>query len=125
MGVVIDSCGWIEFFSNGEKAGKYEKWIEKASPENYFCPAIVVYEVYKHIKKNFGDEAASRYVTQVTGSTTVVMLDEGLALDAADISLSTGLAAVDAIILATARRTASVVVTSDAHFKGLKEAEFI
>lgn len=46
-------------------------------------------------------------------------VDETLALEAADISLASGLAMADSIIYATARRHEATLVTADADFTGL------
>src|SRR6266511_2086309 len=51
--------------------------------------------------------------------TTVVPLNEELALVAADLSLETKLPMADAIILATARLYGAEVITSDADFDGI------
>ena len=48
----------------------------------------------------------------------VVELSSSLALDAAKLSLDSGLAMADSIILATARAEDAVLWTQDAHFEG-------
>ena len=44
--IVVDSSGWIEFFTDGPKAGVYARYLQE--PEEIFTPAVVVYEVYKN-----------------------------------------------------------------------------
>ncbi len=51
-------------------------------------------------------------------------LSATLAIEAARLSLSTGLAMADSIILATARAKDAVLWTQDVHFKGLDNVEF-
>ena len=54
----------------------------------------------------------------------MVELPAGLALEAAKLSLETGLALADSIILATARAEDAVLWTQDAHFRGLEKVEY-
>ena len=49
-------------------------------------------------------------------------MDDGLALEAADVSLAFGLAMADSFVYATARRHGAKVVTGDADFEGLPDA---
>ena len=53
----------------------------------------------------------------------VVELSAGLALEAARLSLDTGLALADSIILATARSEDAALCTQDARFSGLDRVE--
>jgi toxin FitB len=78
----------------------------------------VVYEVYKKIKRERGEELALRVTARMT-ATQVIPLSESIALLAADISLQHGLAMADAIIYATARDQEAQVLTSDADLKDL------
>ena len=50
---------------------------------------------------------------------TIVSVDETLALEAADISLECKLAMADSLVYATARRHNATLVTADADFEGL------
>src|SRR5437764_220852 len=79
---------------------------------------IVFYEVYKHLKRLRGEGSALDAVAAMQ-KTTVVPLNEELALVAADLSLETKLPMADAIILATARLYGAEVITSDADFDGI------
>jgi predicted nucleic acid-binding protein len=121
---LVDSYGWIEYFANGLLAEKYGKYIESASEENTVTPTIVVYEVYKKVKREKGEEKAMEAYAQIA-RTKIIPLDESLAMDAADFSLELKLGMADAIIYATAKREKAKIVTSDEHFKGLKDVELI
>jgi len=114
--VVVDSSGWIEFFADGPKAAAYAKYLKH--PENLLTPVVVVYEVYKKIKRERGEEAAKLCVAQIE-KTRVVPLDLTLALQAADLSLQFSLPMADAFVLATARSNAAALVTSDRDFRGI------
>ncbi|MBI4211556.1 MAG: type II toxin-antitoxin system VapC family toxin, partial [Deltaproteobacteria bacterium] len=46
--LVIDSSGWLEYFTEGKLAGAYLKHLR--SPKIIWLPTLVAYEVYKKIK---------------------------------------------------------------------------
>ena len=52
----------------------------------------------------------------------IAPVDESLALEAADISLTLGLAMADSLVYATARRHRARLVTGDRDFEGLPDA---
>lgn len=122
--ILLDSYGWIEYFAEGKLAEKYAKYVEQANAENTITPTIVIYEVYKKIKQERGEEVALKAYAQLLG-TKLIQLNEALALIAADVSLKFGLGMADAIIYATAKKERAKLVTSDEHFKGLEDVEFI
>jgi len=47
--ILVDSYGWIEYFTDGALADSYAPYIEKADDEKYITPTVVVYEVYRKI----------------------------------------------------------------------------
>ena len=83
--------------------------------------AIAVYEVYKVIRRDVSEERALEAVSALRRA-TIVPVDGALALEAADIALSRGLAMADAIVYATARRHGATVLTGDVDFDGLPDA---
>lgn len=119
---VIDSSGWLEWFTDGPLAGQYQRFLEK--PRDILLPAIVVYEVYKILKRERGEEMALLALGQMQQS-EVAVLDATSALHAADLSLRHGLAMADAIVYATARAHDCELVTSDADLKGLDGVVFL
>ncbi len=119
---VIDSSGWLEWFTDGPLAGQYQRFLEK--PREILLPAIVVYEVYKILKRERGEEMGLLALGQMKQS-EVVELDTSLALHAADLSLRHGLAMADAIVYATVRSRGCELVTSDADLKGLEGVVFL
>ena len=56
MKVLIDSSGWIEFFTDGPLASRYTGCL--TSRHEVVTPTIVVYKVYKKIKGERSEEAA-------------------------------------------------------------------
>ena len=61
--VVVDSSGWIEFFTDGPKANVYERYLRK--PQKIVTPMVVVCEVYKKIKRERGEDLAKLCVAQI------------------------------------------------------------
>ena len=122
--IVIDSYGWIEYFSDGPLAKKYASYIEDANENNAVTPTVVVYEVYKRLKKERGEQIALEAYAQIT-RTRIVELDEQSALNAADVSLERGLAMADAIVYSTARAYSAQLITSDKDLKDLPDIRFI
>ena len=112
---VIDSSGWIEFFTNGPLAETYAGLLQV---EEILTPTVVMYEVYKIIRRECSENAGLLAVAKLK-ATRLVDLDESLALSAAEISLEHGLAMADAIVYATACREGAELVTSDADLANL------
>lgn len=113
---VVDSCGWLEWFSNGRLADTYAQYLQAAN--ELLVPAVVLYEVYKVLKREIGEEKALLAVSYMKQS-SVIPLDEILALKAADLALKHGLAMADAMVYATALAYGAPLFTSDADFDGL------
>ena len=122
MKVLLDSSGWIEFFTGGPLAEKYAPYL--TSRYQLIMPTIVLYEVYKKIKRERGEETALLFAGRLS-ATQVVQLTESIALLAADVSLKHGLAMADAIVYATARDQEAEVVTGDADLKDLPGVVYV
>lgn len=123
--VLVDSCGWIEYFTEGALADKYEPHISNASGRTHFTPTIVLYEVYRRVEQELGEELATEACARIMGYTTTVPLDDRLAMEAAEISLEHGLSMADAIVKATANFCMAKIVTSDEHLGKLKDVQLI
>ena len=121
---VIDSSGWLEFFSGSAKAKVYRKYI--LSHQSLITPTLILYEVYKKIVREKSASEGILAVTQIQAqSKHVVPLNEKLSLFAADVSLKWKLAMADSIIYATTLQEDATLVTSDHHFEGLKQVILI
>lgn len=112
--VIVDSCGWLEWFADGVMADRYKKYL--ADRGNLFVPTIVLYEVYKVLKREVGEDKALLAAAYMKRA-SVIPLDETLAFAAADIALQGKLAMADAIIVACARAHNCPIITSDADLK--------
>lgn len=114
---VVDSSGWIEYLSGGPNAAFFRTPIE--DEEALLVPTLSLFEVYRHLVRHVGrDEALDVVAAMRQGR--IVDLDDRLALDAAELSVTTRLALADSIMLATARAHGAVFWTQDADFEGLE-----
>ncbi|PYM26574.1 MAG: hypothetical protein DMD78_04195 [Candidatus Rokuibacteriota bacterium] len=120
--ILIDSSGWIEYLADRPKAGRFATYIEGRDP--LLVSAIEIYEVYKVIRRDVSEERAVEAVSALRRA-TIAPVDEPLALDAADLSLTHGLAMADSLVYATARRFGATLVTGDADFEGLPDTVVI
>jgi len=119
---VIDSSGWLEYFTSGSNADFFAPIIENGA--DVLVPTISLYEVFKRvlIEKNRND-ALEAIALMKEGR--VLDLDDSLALAAAELSYELKLPLADSIILATARAHDAVLWTQDAHFKGMDGVKYI
>ena len=122
--ILIDSCGWIEYFGEGPFADQYAAFIEETEKNKIIMPTIVIYEVYKKIKSTRGEEKALDVYAQMS-LTKVVELTSALSLKAADISIKEEVAMADAIVIATAKDYQAQIITSDKHFKKVNGVKLI
>ena len=120
---LIDSGGWLEFFTDGPLCAEYEKELA-ANLEEILVPSIVLYEVYKFLLRISSEETAIRCTSHMT-QCQVVDLDTVLALESADLSIRGRLAMADAIVYATSRKYRAELITSDADLKGLDGVRYI
>lgn len=97
---LIDSSGWLQFFTDGPLSEAYREHLGKLG--EIVTPTVVLYEVYKRLKRERSEEDAAVVAAQLL-RTRVVELSPEIALTAADLSLEHRLAMADAIIYATAR----------------------
>jgi predicted nucleic acid-binding protein len=114
--IVVDSSGWIEFFADGPHAEQFAARLR--NPASVLTPTIAIYEVYEWIKRERSEEEALQAVAAMK-RTRIVDLTEELALFAADLSLSHGLAMADSMMLAVARANSAQLATTDSEFAGI------
>src|SRR3989304_9621937 len=100
--ISIDSSGWIEHFTRGPKAKQYKAVIESVNPKDIVTSVVVLYEVYKKIKKAKSEEDALLAVAALS-QTTIAPIDKTISLEAADFSLEFNLHFSHPLVYATAR----------------------
>lgn len=121
MKILIDSSGWLHYFLNGPSAEMYAEVLEKNT--QVVTPTIVLYEVYKKLKQDFGEQQAIAAVSQLN-QTHIVPLSDSLACEAADLAITHKLAMADAIVYATAKAYNAKLVTSDKDFRDLENVSY-
>jgi len=118
---VVDSSAWIEYFTGGPNAGFFEPPI--LNQAELIVPTMVLLEVYKHIRRHQGrDEALKAIAGMKQGE--VQVLDERLALYAAEIGVEDGLPLADSVILATARLHEATLWTQDSDLEEMDGVRF-
>lgn len=120
--IIVDSCGWLEWFTDGVLAEQYRPYL--ADQESLLVPVIVLYEVYKVLNREVGEEKALLAAAYMKRS-SVIPIDEVIAFSAADTALKENLAMADAIIVATAQIHDCEIITSDADLKNQPNVKFL
>ena len=120
--VIVDSCGWLEWFTDSSLADEYQQYL--ADQDNLLVPVIILFEVYKILKREVGEEKALLAAGYMKNS-PVIPLDESIALAAADIALQDKLAMADAIIVAVSRFHNCMIISSDADLKEQTNVKYI
>ena len=118
---VVDSSAWIEFFVDGPNARYFAKAV--GDVESLLVPSVVILEVYRYILRQRGRQAALEAAASMRQG-TVVDLDEGLAIEAAELGASHQLPLADSIIYASAVANEATLWTQDADFEGLEGVRY-
>jgi predicted nucleic acid-binding protein len=118
---VVDSSAWLEYFSDGPNAGDFASAIEDSA--QLALPTLTLFEVFKRTHQLKGEATALETLAIMLQGRTIE-LSATLAIEAAKLSLETGLAMADSVILATARAEDAVLWTQDAHFEGFERVEY-
>jgi predicted nucleic acid-binding protein len=119
---VVDSSGWLEYFSGEGNADFFAPAIEDT--EHLLVPVICIYEVFKRVMQQRDVSVARTNVSDMHEG-QIVDLDASLAMSAAHISMELKLPMADSLILATARAHDAILWTQDEHFKGLDGVKYI
>ena len=116
MKVLIDTCGWIEWLTDGPLAARFALYL--GTPAEVVVPTIVQYELHKWICRE-RDLVTAAEVIGFTEEGEVIPLDTPLALLASKVATTHCLPMADAVVYATALHSAVDLVTCDAHFEAL------
>ena len=118
---LVDTCIWIEFTSNTATGQTYERLLRE--PNKLMLSTMVVYELRKWLARHMEPEAADELMTLIL-TAHVVEPTSTIALQAAELSKTYKLHAMDALIYATALEHDAELVTCDAHFQGLPSVDY-
>ena len=114
---IVDSSGWLEYFTDSDRASLFAAAIEDT--ENLFVPVISIYEVFKKVLRERGEDDALQIASMMQVG-QLIDLDCALALEAARHPLPLA----DSIIYATAMRNEATLWTQDEHFKDLPKVRY-
>ena len=53
---IVDSSGWLEYFAGGKNAARFEPPLKDI--ESLVVPAVTIYEVFKVLLRESGENAA-------------------------------------------------------------------
>jgi predicted nucleic acid-binding protein len=118
---LVDSSGWIEYFTDGDNAGYFGRPL--ADAQHLVVPSISLFEVYRFVLRHSGRGPALRAAAAMRQG-TVVELDATLALDAAELSVESNLPLAASIIYATALSRDATLWTQDSDFEGLEGVNY-
>ena len=118
---IIDSSGWLEYFSDGPNAKHYLPPLNDTS--SLIVPVITIYEVFKVVLRESAENEALQAVAAMQKG-KIIDLNAKLAMDASKLSLQHNLPMADSIILATARAHNCVVWTQDSDFQNIEGVNY-
>jgi toxin FitB len=114
---VVDSSAWLEYLTGSGRAELFAEPIEKSG--SLIVPVIVIYELFKKVYRERGEDAALE-VYALLAQGTVVDVDTPLALAAARIRLPLA----DSLIYATAQFHRATLWTQHEHFQGMSGVKY-
>ena len=119
---LVDSSGWLEYFSDGRNATFFAPAIENT--KLLVVSSINCYEVFKRIAQQRDENAAIQAIA-VMQQGLIAVLSVELAILAAKIALALKLPLADSAILATARLHKATVWTQDSDFAGIDGVKYV
>ncbi len=117
----MDSSGWLEYFSGGQKADIFEPVI--INTKELIVSSINIYEVYKKIISQADEDNALEAVA-IMQQARVIDIGPPIAMQAAKFSHMFKLPLADSIIYITARENNAIIWTMDADFKDLESVQY-
>lgn len=118
---VVDACGWLEYFANGNNATFFASALEDT--ESLLVPSLCVFEVCKRVALQRG-EAAARQAAEFMAQGTLLPLNADTALAASLYSAKHQLPMADSIILCAALEHKATLWTQDIDLKGHKGVKY-
>ncbi len=118
---IVDSCGWLEYFSDGPNAEIFADPLQQTS--SLIVPTLTMYEVFKVALRERGEDTALQAVA-VMKQGKEVELNSSLAIQAAKTSFDLNIPMADAIILTTTRYYKATLWTQDDDFRGIDGVKY-
>ena len=118
---IVDSSGWLEYFADGPNAEAFSEPLSDV--KSLVVPTITVYEVFKVVLRQRGEDAAFQ-ATALMQQGRIVELSSSLAMLAAKASLELSLPMAGSVILETARQHYAVLWTQDKDFSNIESVRY-
>ncbi|MCL5772590.1 MAG: type II toxin-antitoxin system VapC family toxin [Actinobacteria bacterium] len=118
---LVDSSGWLEYFTDGKSAEYFVPAIENTS--ELIVSVINLYEVYKKILSEKDNNAAIQAIALMQ-QPNVIDVTEPISILAARLSIDLKIPMADSIIYATAKMYDAIIWTQDSDFKNLKGVKY-
>ena len=118
---LVDSSAWLAYFADEPMADFFSEAIEDT--DFLVVPSLCIYEVFKVILRERGEDAAFLAVAAMHQG-ALVDWDADLAMEAASLGLEEGLAFANSVIYAVAKKHDAILWTQDAHFEGKPGVRF-
>ena len=118
---LVDSSGWLEYFSDGKNAGHFAPVINDA--KKLLVSTINIYEVYKKVISERDEDSALQAVAMMQQA-KVIEITSSIAVQAAKTSYIFKLPMADCLIYITAREHNATIWTQDADFKVLPDVKY-
>ncbi len=119
---IIDSSGWLEYFSDGPNASFFSRPLQKTA--DIIVPTITIYEVFKVVLRQRNESDALQSIALMQQG-SLADLTSNIAILAAKMSIELHLPMADSIILATARAYEATIWTQDADFKEIDGVQYV
>ena len=118
---LVDSSGWIEYFTESPNAAFFAEPIE--DPDHLVVSTLSVLEVFRWILKAKGENAALQ-AAALMQQALLVDLDVALAIRSAKLGADLKLPLADSVIYATAQVHGATLWTQDADFESLPDVRY-
>jgi predicted nucleic acid-binding protein len=118
---IVDSSGWLAYFADEPNARHFLSPLSEST--SLVVPTVTIYEVFKVILRETGENEALQAVVAMQKG-TVVDLKAPIAIAASKLSLEHNLPMADSIILATALEYNAMIWTQDSDFKNISNVKY-
>ena len=118
---IVDSSGWLAYLADEPNAKHFLAPL--TDYVSLVVPTVTIYEVFKVILRESGENDALQAVIAMQKG-TVVDLKAPLAIAASRLSLEHNLPMADSIILATAQEFKAILWTQDSDFKNISNVKY-
>ena len=118
---LVDSSGWLEYLSDGKNADSFSTPLNDI--ENVIVPTICIYEVFRVVIREKGENEALQAVALMKQG-NIVDLSFEISIQAAKFSIDNKIPMADSIIYTTGQKYNAIIWTQDDDFKNLPGVKY-